>query len=488
MSELSAELVAELLARITALEAQVAALQAENATLRAANAALHAEHATLRAENRALRAQATAAERAAKRQVTPFARKTRNPAPKKPGRRAGQGRFARRAQPAQVHVHHTVPLPACPHCAGPLVDRRIHTHWQIETPPVAPVVTQFDTESGYCACCQRRVRATHPEQISTATGAAGVVLGPRFKALVADLHHRLGVSYGKIADLCRELWGLPVTRGGLAQADARLAEHAAPYYDQLLTALRASPGVHVDETSWRIGALAAWLWVFTNEQMTVYHIDTSRGHDVILTVLGREFRGILGADGFRAYDAAALDGWLQQKCLAHLLRNIRDLAAGQTGGALVFPRAVQRLLREALAVRAALDQATTAEERARWTEQAVSLADAWERLIAAERQFTNGANAALAARLRGYGPDVLRFLFAEEIEGTNNRAERALRMAVITRKTGGCNRTTAGARAHAILTSVAATCRQQAISILDFLTQVQQFGATPPSLVPDLPA
>lgn len=179
----------------------------------------------------------------------------------------------------------------------------------------------------------------------------------------------------------------------------------------------------MDETSWHIEVLAALLWVSTNEQLAVYHIDTNRGHEVILTVLGREFRGILRAGGFRAYDAAALDSWLQQKCLAHLLRNISDLAAGETSGALVFPRTVQRRSREVLELRAALDQATTPAETVRLNEQKLALTEQWEQLIRAERQFTNGANAALAAPLGGYGPDVLRFLLADEIEGTNNRTE-----------------------------------------------------------------
>jgi len=77
------------------------------------------------------------------------------------------------------------------------------------------------TERGYCPACAQRVRSTHPAQISTATCAAGVVLGLRVKAFAANLHHRLGLSYGKIADLLQEVFGLPVPRGGLCQAERR---------------------------------------------------------------------------------------------------------------------------------------------------------------------------------------------------------------------------------------------------------------------------
>lgn len=70
------------------------------------------------------------------------------------------------------------------------------------------------------------------------------------------------------------------------------------------------------------------------------------------------------------------------------------------------------------------------------------------------------------------------------IDATNNQAERMLRPAVITRKTSGCNRTEGGAEAHSILASVLVSCRQRAISAMDFLIKVQRAaGGATPSLV-----
>jgi transposase len=450
--------IAALEAQIARLTAQIAALQQENATLR--------EHLA-------------AAERAGKRQATPFARRERHAAPKKPGRRRGQGRFARRAAPPQVHVEQTVPLPACPHCAGALTHRATHEQFQVEIPPVEPVVTRFVTASGYCPACAQRVRSAHPEQISPAAGAAGVVLGPRVKALAADLHHRLGLSYGKIADLLAEVFGLPVTRGGLCQADAHLARLAEQIYQELLVALRASAVVHVDETGWRIGTLAAWLWVFTNQQLTVYTIAPHRGHEVVLDILGQEFAGVLVADCFRAYDAAALAGWLHQKCVAHLLRELRELATTKRGAVQAWALELMALLRDALALKAgATDIRDPAYEAA-----ATGLEERLDRLIAGALRSRDADRARVGRRLERHRVEILRFLYLEEVDATNNAAERQLRPAVVTRKTGGCNRTASGAATHAILMSVLATCRQRGMKILDYLIQLQQYGTTPPSLV-----
>jgi hypothetical protein len=107
-----------------------------------------------------------------------------------------------------------------------------------------------------------------------------------------------------------------------------------------------------------------------------------------------------------------------------------------------------------------------------------------DELIARRRGRRDPDQARLAARLRKHRPDILRFLYWEEVEATNNRAERGLRPAVPLRKTEGCNRTPGGAEAHAILMSVLATCRQRAIPILDFMMGLQQCGAVPPSFAP----
>jgi transposase len=127
-------------------------------------------------------------------------------------------------------------------------ERKEHEQFVVDIPPVEPKITRYVTYSGYCSCCQQRVRSRHPEQISDASGAAGVVVGPRAKALAADMKHRLGLSYGKICDLLNDAFGLRVSRGGWYQADVRLADQAQPVYEELAETFRDSAVVHVDET------------------------------------------------------------------------------------------------------------------------------------------------------------------------------------------------------------------------------------------------
>ena len=99
----------------------------------------------------------------------------------------------------------------------------------------------------------------------------------------------------------------------------------------LLEALRASPVVYADETGWKQGG-RLWLWVFTNLRETVYEILPGRGFEQAASVLGKNYAGTLGVDGWAPYrfKEATL-----QTCYNHLLHLPRATGDGHArGGAL----------------------------------------------------------------------------------------------------------------------------------------------------------
>lgn len=88
--------------------------------------------------------------RIGKRQATPFARRHWVEKPKRPGRKAGQGRFAYRTLPQVVKSSETkeAELHGCPECGGRL--QAIHKQEQFVTdiPVVEVKTTRFVTYSG----------------------------------------------------------------------------------------------------------------------------------------------------------------------------------------------------------------------------------------------------------------------------------------------------------------------------------------------------
>lgn len=397
--------------------------------------------------------QLEAARRAGKRQAAPFSKGPPRENPQRPGQKAGHP-AAQREKPPQVNRTLEVKLghATCLTCGGDLVDHTIQVQYQVEIPPVTPIVTQFNIESARCEQCGERFQARHPEQTSDALGAAAVQIGPKALGLAAELKHGLGVPYRKVGHVLEEALGLRVAPGTLARAGQRLAAKAEPTYQLLLSTLRQEPLVNADETGWKIGGRNAWLWVFTSTGLTVYTIDRRRSHEVAERILGTDFAGVLSCDCFLAYDALP---YRQHKCTGHLLRRCAELQADKAGAAAVLSRRVAGLLRGAMTLR----ERRARLGEARYQQACQKLEAALDRLLAAEH--TDPDNARLVKLLRKHREQLFTFLYVDGLAPTNNAAERAIRPAVVVRKTSGGNRTDRGARTHAVLTSIIRTCQQQ---------------------------
>jgi transposase len=453
-------------------------LQVDNQRLRAENAELKQRLVELEAVVQDLKEQLEAALQAGKRQATPFSKGAPQATPKKAGRKKGHP-AAHRAQPRQVDRVAEATLPAtCPACGGAVLEDDVQVQYQEDIPrPVPTLVTQFNVHIGHCVQCQRRLQGRHPDQTSDALGAAAIQLGPNALGLAAELKHGLGVSYGKVARLLETSLGLRVARSTVARADERLASRLTPTYQQLLLRLRASEVVHADETGWKVAGQKAWLWVFTNDDLSVYTIDPTRAHAVVERIVGTDFAGVLGCDCFLAYDA--LPTYTQSKCAGHLLRRCAEISESKSGRAVRFSQQVARLLRAAITVKQRhLDGNISAHG---YAVACGRLEAALDRLLAGH--YTDPDNARFAKLLRKQRPHLLTFLYVDAMSPTNNAAEREIRPAVLIRKTNGCNRSETGAQTHSILTSIIRTCQKHR---QDFVNTVKRVLRQPVPLALDL--
>jgi transposase len=96
-------------------------------------------------------------------------------------------------------------------------------------------------------------------------------------------------------------------------------------------------------------------------------------------------------------------------------------------------------------------------------------------------------SAPITRELLALEPALWTFARVEGVEPTNNAAERALRHAVLWRKTSHGTESEAGSRFVENILSVVATCRQQGRNVLEYLTgccRAALEGAAPASLLP----
>jgi transposase len=427
----------------------------ERDALRQEKEQLQRERARLQRRIDRLERELEAARRAGFRQAAPFAKPLKRN-PRRPGRKAGRhyGPKARRRRPRHVDERHEALLPAqCPHCQGRVRETRVATQYQEEIPVSRPIVRQFTVHIGRCDDCRRRVQGRHPLQTSDALGAAAVQLGAQLVALVVVVNKQLGLSFGKIVVLLRQLYGVTVTRSGLVHAVHRAARQARPTYDALCAQVRGSPVVSPDETGWKVAGLLVWLWAFATDRTTVYRIQAGRGFAEAAAVLGRDFDGVLVRDGwapYRRFRQAA-----HQTCLAHLLRRCRELRRDHPHSPVV--REVDRILHAALTVR---------DRRSTGVVSAHGAAVARGRLITRlsdtlTRSTRVPAIGRFTRHLAREFEAIWSFLFVPGLDATNWRAEQALRPAVVTRKVCGGNRSWRGAESQQILASVIGTARQR---------------------------
>jgi transposase len=424
-----------------------------------------------------LRAEIEQLKRGGKRQAAPFSKGTRVADPKPPGRKPGSGTFRSREAPppeavTEPPVEIRVTLDMCPACGGPLAEERVDLAYTTEWPVLPrPTVTPYRVWVCRCTVCGTQGRGQHPDLASDQYGATAHRLGPRVRAAAHTLHYGVGIPVRKVPAVLHALTGVQLTQGALTQDALPHAEGPlGAAYEGLRAAVPEAPVVHTDDTGWRVGGEPAYLMAFETEGVTVYHIRPRHRHEDVQEVIPADYAGVLVTDRGRSYDAQAFDDVPQQKCLAHIQRSISDVLATKTGRARDFGEQLKGLRHEAMELWHAYRDGHRTDSKAD--------AEALQAEITSHlrnRRLKDADNQRLLNEL-GWHHDrgnLVRFLADPRIEPTNNRAERALRPAVIARKVSQCSKNDRGAGAFAVFTSMIRTLmKTQTGSVVETLSHL----------------
>lgn len=294
------------------------------------------------------------------------------------------------------------------------------------------------------------------------------LFGPRLRATTALLKGQCHVSYRQLQAFYRDVLGLEVSTGQLAKIVRQCGAALGEPYAGLCAKLPEQPVVNVDETGHPGGPggpgspghlRRGWLWCAVGEAFTVFRIAASRAAWVLEALLGPDYRGIVCSDFFGAYRKfVEAVGCLAAYCWAHLIREIRYLT---TLGDKRIVNWATKLLNEAKRLfKAYHRQGQRAQHNAR---------DAILQRV--RRPPPRGEAQTLAKRVRLNADAYFRFLDDPRVEPTNNKAERALRHAVIDRRITQGTRGDAGSRWLERFLSVRETCRQQDRPLFAYLVQ-----------------
>jgi hypothetical protein len=420
-----------------------------------------------------------------KRSAAPFSKGERKKNPKRPGRKPGQGAFSRRQEPAtNASSAPPVDIPVeetrCAFCGGRL-EREEPEEVSVTDMQAAPEpeVSLFRVHVCRCRKCGRKARGQHPDVAADQHGATAHRMGPRIKAMAHSLHYGHGVPVRRLPAILREMTGIAITQSAITQDALKQAKGSVgAAYQELRRQVRHSPVTYTDDTGWRVGGDGAYLMAFDTDQQTVYQIRTQHGNQQVREVIPNDYTGTLVTDRFSSYEAEELAGVEQHKCLSHLIRNVVEVVESKTGRAKAFGSELKTLLQNAneLWRQQRAGPVLGFAQRAEEIDQDLTYLLRPRRLRDPDNQRLLDGIGLQHDRQR-----VLNFLYHPEVEPTNNRAERALRPAVIARKVSHCSKNERGAEAFAAFTSVARTAvKQGVVTVTDTFLRLIKNGPPPP--------
>jgi transposase len=147
------------------------------------------------------------------------------------------------------------------------------------------------------------------------------------------------MSYTTVQAVLKDIVGIKVSTGFLANQVRQVRETLKKPYEGLAGQLPGAEHVHVDETGWKEKGKLEWVWAFRGALVTVFKIAGTRGSEVLEAVLGKGYEGIVSSDFYGAYKKYARIAPLVliQFCWAHLIREIVYVA--EKGGGEVWEEA-----------------------------------------------------------------------------------------------------------------------------------------------------
>jgi hypothetical protein len=173
------------------------------------------------------------------------------------------------------------------------------------------MVIKYSGEERYCSRCKRHYEPPTIKRLG------GQTFGRGFRAWAVYQRIVLRLPYRPITQAMEELFHETASETSIISFVEEFAEDYRRTESILVTCLRESPFVHVDETRLSIGGVDHYVRVFTDGRHVVFRLTETRETKIVQELL-RGYQGVLVSDFYAGYDP--LD-CRQEKCWVHLIRD-----------------------------------------------------------------------------------------------------------------------------------------------------------------------
>lgn len=473
------KLIEELVRRIDNIEQNMAALRGENELLKEQVARTSANSSQPPSKNR-----------------LDFKPNRKEISGKKRGGQIGHIGHERKLYPVEMCQEVIDHYPEkCSKCGSQVKESnsQIYRHQVVEVPPVKPIVIEHRFHQMTCTCCGKENQAPLMAEI---IGKGGY--GSRVAAYIGLFSSQYRQSYRQIERIMQAVFGIHMSLGTIKNLRTEVSEAVRDAVTGAQEYVQQQPTVAVDETGFKqrngdgqnAAKTSGWLWVVVTPLIISFQVILSRATTAAQTVLGETFTGFITSDRCPAYNW--VDVSHRQLCWAHLKRDFIQIservgASAEIGADLL----VQEKLLFNLWHQFRNEQLT----RSQLIQSVKPIQAEFSSILleAAELHIDPQEKTPLAKTVRTCRNllklEVAFWLFVSEdgVEPTNNAAERAIRPAVIWRRTSFGSDSLAGSEFVSRLLTVVSSLNLQERNILDFLTEsilAARSGQIPPSLLP----
>lgn len=375
---------------------------------------------------------------------------------KRPGQKHGH-KGCRRKLPTRIDRTAEHRVKSCPECGCTDLQQRDSKRERFieDIPEDSRVETvRHVIHRDFCPKCRKVVEPVITEALPNSSIGNGILV------LSAWLHFALGNTISQILAVFNFHLQFKMSAGGLVQMWHRLSDIVWQWYEEITQDIQKSGVLHGDETGWRVNGKTHWLWCFTSKTATIFTIERSRAGPVVLEFIKDCFAGVFVSDFWYAYNVLVC---VKQKCLAHLLRELKRVEQYKDSGGdwAKFAKKLKRLIRDAIRLRKRKAELSGQSYNRRCERMEKRL-----KLILGHRWSNNEARR-LIKRLVRHQDELFTFLYNGDVPYDNNFGERSIRGAVIMRKNSYNNRSDRGARTQSVLMSVFFTLKQRGLNPVD---------------------
>ena len=284
------------------------------------------------------------------------------------------------------------------------------------------------------------------------------------------LHYHGAIPFDRLSRASASCFGVKISPGGLHNIIYRTSKIFTSNFDQIKKRITKSNYVLSDETCYPVNGEKYWLWNISNNKNALVLIKKSRSVKVLEEVFGEFFDGILNSDCYSTYGKFKAKEY--QKCWAHILRDIKDIAKHSEEGA----ELQKMLLRMYNYIKKVKEEKQENTQKVNaWIRRAKKKISSW-----LEKNWQSKAVLNLILRITKYIDHWFTCLKYPYVEPTNNSSERDIRKNVLARKISGQHRSELGIRSREIMMSTILTLKKRNKNPFDFVrNKIEKYNLGP---------